>query len=89
MPATDIRICDAEYRTEDYRYRTPIKFGGVALDRVTLLNVSMTVETKSGTVATGTGSMPLGNVWAWPSKTLTYDQTLGEMIELAAQWGKR
>lgn len=84
MPATDIRICDVEYRTEDYRYRTPIKFGGVALDRVTLLNVSMTVETQSATVAKGTGSMPLGNVWAWPSKAMTYDQTLGEMKELAA-----
>jgi L-alanine-DL-glutamate epimerase-like enolase superfamily enzyme len=68
----------------DFRYRTPIKFGGVALDRVTLLNVEMDVEGATGVVATGTGSMPLGNVWAWPSKTLKYEETLGAMKALAA-----
>jgi L-alanine-DL-glutamate epimerase-like enolase superfamily enzyme len=84
MPGTDIRVKDITWRTEEFRYRTPIKFGGVALDRVTLLHVTLTVESRTGARATGFGSMPLGNVWAWPSKTLTYDQTLGEMIELAA-----
>jgi L-alanine-DL-glutamate epimerase-like enolase superfamily enzyme len=68
---------------EDFRYRTPIKFGGVALDRVTLLNVECDLEAAVGRRATGFGSMPLGNVWAFPSKTLTYDATLGAMKRLA------
>jgi L-alanine-DL-glutamate epimerase-like enolase superfamily enzyme len=76
---TDIRVKDVSVAYEDYLYRTPIKFGGVALDRVTLLNVDMTVETRAGKVARGFGSMPLGNVWAWPSKTLKYDETLAGM----------
>jgi len=42
---SSVRIRDVEYSTEDFRYRTPIKFGGVALDKVTILNVTMTVET--------------------------------------------
>src|SRR5947209_6500018 len=42
---TDIRVRGVSYRTEDFLYRTPIKFGGVALDRATLLNVDCTVET--------------------------------------------
>jgi len=77
------RICDIRYSFEDHRYRTPIKFGGVALDRVTLLNVECDLEL-AGRTATGFGSMPLGNVWAFPSKTLPYDATLGAMKTLAA-----
>jgi L-alanine-DL-glutamate epimerase-like enolase superfamily enzyme len=84
--ATDIRVKDVSTGYEDYRYRTPIKFGGVALDRVTILNVEMTVETRAGKVARGFGSMPLGNVWAWPSRSLTYDQTLAAMKQLAERW---
>jgi L-alanine-DL-glutamate epimerase-like enolase superfamily enzyme len=79
MKPTDVRVKEVSAATEDFRYRTPIKFGGVALDRVTLLNVAMTVETRAGEVARGFGSMPLGNVWAWPSRRLTYDDTLTAM----------
>jgi hypothetical protein len=67
-----VRIKDMSFGYEDFRYRTPLKFGGVALDRVTILNVDMTVETEGGKVSRGFGSMPLGNVWAWPSKELGY-----------------
>ena len=44
MKPTDIRIDDVRFAYEDFRYRTPIKFGGVALDRATLLNVDVTVR---------------------------------------------
>ena len=76
---SDIRIREITTDTEDWMYRSPIKFGGVALDRATLLNVHCTVETRDGKTARGFGSMPLGNVWAFPSKKLNYDQTLGAM----------
>ena len=76
MRSTDITVRDVSFGFEDHRYRTPIKFGGVALDRVTILNVSMVVEAASGKTGEGFGSMPLGNVWAWPTRELTYDQTL-------------
>lgn len=83
MKSTDIRIVEAAFDYEDFKYRTPIKFGGVALDKATILNVRVTVETRSGQTAKGLGSMPLGNAWAFPSRVLTYDQTLGAMKELA------
>jgi L-alanine-DL-glutamate epimerase-like enolase superfamily enzyme len=76
-------IKDVSFGYEDFKYRTPIKFGGVALDRVTILNVDMTVETTGGKVSHGFGSMPLGNVWAWPSKVMKYDDTLASMKKLA------
>lgn len=83
MTPTRIRIRDVSIGYESHLYRTPIKFGGVALDRVTILNVTMVVEDSFGKTATGFGSMPLGNVWAWPTRALTYDQTLTAMQHLA------
>jgi L-alanine-DL-glutamate epimerase-like enolase superfamily enzyme len=82
---TDIRIRAIEQAYEDHLYRTPIKFGGVALDRATILNVHCTVETVGGKRAVGFGSMPLGNVWAFPSRVLGYEQTLSAMKELVAE----
>ncbi len=82
MKPTDIRIDDLAFSYEDYRYRTPIKFGGVASDRVTIVNVDCTVSTQSGKRARGFGSMPLGNIWSFPSKKLGYDQTLAAMKPL-------
>ncbi|MBV9124905.1 MAG: mandelate racemase/muconate lactonizing enzyme family protein, partial [Planctomycetes bacterium] len=66
-----------------FLYRTPIKFGGVALDRVTLLNVHAVVGTAGGQTARGFGSMPLGNVWSFPSRVLSYHETLAAMKALA------
>jgi L-alanine-DL-glutamate epimerase-like enolase superfamily enzyme len=79
---TAIRIADVEFAHEDFHFRTPIKFGGVAVERATLLNVTCHVETQAGKRASGFGSMPLGNVWSFPSKVLSYDATLSAMKEL-------
>ncbi len=70
---------------EDIRYRSPYKFGGVAMDHTTLLNVKARVRTRDGKVAEGFGSMPLSNPWAFPSKQMTYDTTQNAMQAL----GKR
>src|SRR5262249_45735357 len=80
---TDICITAIEPAFEDFHYRTRLKFGGVAADRVTILNVHSQVSTVSGKTAKGFGSMPLGNIWSFPSKSLTYDQTVAAMKALA------
>ena len=84
-PAADVRVRSMEIGYEDFLYRVPIKFGGRALDRVTLLNVHCAVEGRSGRMATGFGSMPLGNVWSWPAPSMNYDQTLQAMKDLAGR----
>src|SRR5713101_7113734 len=81
--SSDIRIRDISFGYEEFDYRSPLKFGGVAIDRVTLLNVNCAVEGISGRSAQGFGSMPLGNVWSFPSKVLGYDDTLRAMKVLA------
>jgi L-alanine-DL-glutamate epimerase-like enolase superfamily enzyme len=85
MPTGDIRIEHVSHSYEDYLYRAPIKFGGVAVDRATLLNVEIRVRTLGGKSAAGFGSMSLGNVWSFPSRVLTYDDTLAAMKALAEQ----
>ena len=80
---TDIRINEVRISFENYLYRAPIKFGGVALDRVTLLNVECEVSARDGKSARGFGSMPLSNIWAFPSRVMDYDLTLRAMTTLA------
>lgn len=86
--ATDVRIEEITHEFEDFRYRFPYKFGGTAVDRVTVLNVRATVRTGDGRVSKGFGSMPMGNVWAFPSRTLPYDKTLNAMKVLAGRLAK-
>jgi hypothetical protein len=86
--STDVRIEDISYGFEDYTYRTPIKFGGTVVDKVTLLNVDCVVRSGAGKSVKGFGSMPLGNVWAFPSKTMPYEKTLNAMKVLSERIAK-
>jgi L-alanine-DL-glutamate epimerase-like enolase superfamily enzyme len=80
---SDIRVKEIRIHYENFPYRTPYQFGGRSVDQVTLLNVDCTVETRAGHVAHGFGSMPMGNEWSFPSKTLSYNKTLEAMKQLA------
>ncbi len=80
-----MRIQDVAFDAADFAYRTPIKFGGTAVDRVTLLTATVTGEGADGRVAVGTSSMPLGNVWAFPSGVLPYADTLAAMRAVAGR----
>jgi len=85
---TDIKIAEVQTSYQDFLYRTPIKFGGSVVDRVTLCNVRCRVEGRNGRSAEGLGSMSMGNVWSFPSKKLTYAQTLAAMKDLAERISK-
>jgi L-alanine-DL-glutamate epimerase-like enolase superfamily enzyme len=76
--STDIRLRDVSCSTTRIDYRVPIKFGGRVVVDVTLLDVAVTVETRDGRRGSGTGSMPLGNAWAWPLSNTPDAQTSGE-----------
>ncbi len=79
---TDIRLVQVSSETEQFNYRTPIKFGGRVVTDVVLLHVTAEVETRDGRRGTGLGSMPMGNIWAWPSATTSAEQSLQAMIAL-------
>jgi L-alanine-DL-glutamate epimerase-like enolase superfamily enzyme len=78
-----IRVSEVSIAFEEHRYRAAYVFGGRAVDRATLLNVTCRVRANGGQEARGFGSMPLGNQWAFPSGKLTNDETLGAMKRLA------
>ena len=81
---TDIRILDVDYDFEEHQYRTPLKFGGVPTDHCVLFNVRVQVQTRDGNQeAEGKGSMPLGNVWAFPPRYAPFDESLAAMKKLA------
>ena len=87
--STDIKIKQVRYETEEIRYRAPMKFGGRVVEDVTLLHVFADVETADGRVGSGVGSMPMGNVWAWPSSQATNDQTLSGLVEFGKECVER
>ncbi|MHB8867048.1 MAG: enolase C-terminal domain-like protein [Pirellulaceae bacterium] len=88
MPkSTDIRLQDVSCSTTRIDYRVPIKFGGRVVRDVTLLDVSVVVETRDGRRGTGRGSMPIGHVWAWPlsnvsTSKISSEQSLAAMVTL-------
>lgn len=84
-PQVEVKIDEVRMETEDFTYRTPIKFGGNVVDRVTLLNIHVKIRATDGRVQAGFASMPMGNIWAFPSRTMGYDKTLGAMRELAGR----
>ena len=77
---TDIRLTDIRTETERIAYRAPIKFGGRVVTDAVLVNIWIEVETRDGRRGGGFGSMPMGNVWAWPSNTVSTAQSLEAML---------
>jgi len=79
---TDVRLLNVQADTENYAYRTPIKFGGRVVTDAVILNVTVDVETRDGRRGQGFGSMPMGNVWAWPSQSVSVEESLAAMVAL-------
>lgn len=94
MPkATDITILEARCSFEPIPYRAPIKFGGRVVDRASLINVEVRVETRNKRQEVGFGSMPAAGVWAWPTDAISMDQAeealkqlATDIVELAADY---
>jgi len=81
--STDVRVVEATLTVEDCPFRSPLKFGGRVMSTSTLMNVQVTVESRKGQHAVGFGSMPVGNIWAWPTDALEPAQTEKAMLNFA------
>ncbi len=80
---SDVRLTSVRLAKQKFDYRTPIKFGGRVVVDAVVFNVDLTVETRDHRQGSGTGSMPMGNAWGWPSKVLSGEQTLAAMDRFA------
>lgn len=83
--STDVRIVEARCTFESLNFRTPLKFGGRIIDSTELINIEIDVENRGGRHATGFGSMPLGNIWAWPSDQVTSEQSASAIKQLTEE----
>lgn len=84
--ATDVCIKNANCSFEPIVFRAPLKFGGRVIDKSFLINVDVTVETRDGKHReTGYGSMPVGNIWAWPSDKVSGEQSEAAMKQFAEE----
>lgn len=81
--STDISLKSVTIEQEQIGYRAPIKFGGRVVTDAVLLHVHAEVETRDGRRARGFGSMPMSNIWAWPTRDVPAEKTLAAMIDLA------
>ena len=86
--ATDIQILNVDVSFEPVSFRAPLKFGGRVVDHTYLINARVDVETRSGQKASGFGSMPLGNVWAWPSSEVEPPEAEQAMKKYAEKFGE-
>ncbi len=82
---TDVKIRDAVCSFDPVSFRTPLKFGGRVIDKTFLINVEVTVETHKGKHEAGFGSMPLGNIWAWPSTAVSGEKSEAAMKAFAEE----
>jgi L-alanine-DL-glutamate epimerase-like enolase superfamily enzyme len=80
---TDVAIKEATFEVVPLPYRAPLKFGGRIVASGEIMNVSLRVALPSGKEAVGFGSMPVGNVWAWPTNAVSTERT-AEAISLLA-----
>lgn len=82
---TDVTILEARCSFEPVQFRSPLKFGGRVMDKGTLMNVNVRVETRNGRHESGFGSMPVAPVWAWPSNAVSVEQAEKAMMDFATQ----
>lgn len=83
--STDIRVVEAVVSFEACPFRTPLKFGGRVMSNSRLMNVQVVVESRGGKHAVGFGSMPVGNIWAWPSPAVSAEQGEQAMLGFAEE----
>jgi L-alanine-DL-glutamate epimerase-like enolase superfamily enzyme len=81
----EVKVKEIRASYEDFLYRTPIKFGGNIVDKVTMLNVHTIIEDGLGRSQRGFSAMSMGNVWSFPSKVMSYEQTLNAMKLLVTE----
>jgi L-alanine-DL-glutamate epimerase-like enolase superfamily enzyme len=80
---SDTRVLDLRLSVDSLSFRAPLKFGGRIITLTEIMNVHARVQTRDGREAAGFGSMPIGNVWAWPSSAVDADQSAAAMRRLA------
>jgi hypothetical protein len=73
MLDSHIRIVEVEAYYQEERARTPLKFGAVVQDGITLCHVRVRAENRRGNVADGWGAIFLSDFWAYPTPAIPHE----------------
>jgi L-alanine-DL-glutamate epimerase-like enolase superfamily enzyme len=85
MKPTDVQIVETSCSTQEFAYRSPMKFGGRVVRDVVLLDVTVKVRSRSGKTGTGFGSMTVGNIWAWSGGKTDPADALDTMVRFGKE----
>ena len=85
---SDIRVVEATAYFIPAMARTPLKFGGVVMDRLDYATVRVEVENRRGQRGVGWGGMFLSDVWAMPDERVPHDLRLEGMREVTRRYCK-
>ncbi len=85
---SDIRVVEATAYFIPAMARTPLKFGGVVMDRLDYATVRVEVENRRGQRGAGWGGMFLSDVWAMPDERVPHDLRLEGMREVTRRYCK-
>lgn len=85
---SDIRVQDAQVYLIDAVARTPLKFGGVVMDKVIYAQARVEVETRAGKRGAGWGGMFLSYMWAFPEDRVPPQQREAAMADLTRRYAR-
>jgi len=85
---SDVRVVEATPYFIEAVARTPLKFGGVVMDRLDYAQVRVEVETRAGRRGVGWGGMFQSDVWAFPDDRVPHPQRQEAMREVTRRYCK-
>jgi len=85
---SDVRVIEAVTYFIEAVARTPLKFGGVVMDRLDYATVRVNVETRSGKRGAGWGGMFQSDVWAFPDDRVPHPQRQEAMREVTRRYAR-
>ena len=85
---SDVRVISATPYLVDAVARTPLKFGGVVMDRLDYATVRVEVETRSEKRGAGWGGMFQSDVWAFPDDRVPHAQRQDAMREVTRRYAR-
>lgn len=86
MLDSHIRVLEAEPYFQEERARTPLKFGAVVQDGITLCHVRVRVENRRGNVSDGWGAIFLSDFWAYPTPAVSHETKDAAMRQVVADF---
>ncbi|NLO07213.1 MAG: mandelate racemase/muconate lactonizing enzyme family protein [candidate division WS1 bacterium] len=83
------RVVDATITFEDYPMRSPLVLTGGTIEEATEARCTVTIEDQSGKTATGSGTVFLSAIWAWPKSELGFLTRVDAMQQMCIEISDR